>query len=151
MATERDRQAILLQAARERARSADLARRLAPLLHRNTVAVRESMFRRDRRQAMRGEARPLMHFRLEGFLGDQPVVATYDDGGLHADSRLLTHAGLLVDLDEIIRFDSYGVALPATLSGAPEAVLLTLFSACDRVTAVSLDIGRFRGTRTPTR
>jgi hypothetical protein len=146
MHTEQDREGIRQRVARSRARSAMLERRLAAALWRNKVIVREAVLLRERRLTAKAHNRSLMRFRLEGWLGDAPVAADYD-GGLHADPRLLTHAGLLVDLGEVIRFDAYGVALPATLDGAPEAILLTLFSACDRVTAVSLDVGMPRLAR----
>jgi hypothetical protein len=75
-------------------------------------------------------------FTLEGQLGDHSVQASWDDGRLTGDARLLTHAQLLADLGTVFVNANPPARVEATLTGEPAAVMLTLARACDTVTRV---------------
>ena len=74
-----------------------------------------------------------------GKLGGRPVWARWEGGRLFGDSRLLTHARLLVDLGTVFKNETPRALVRATLAGPPPAVMLTLAHACDHVTSVDFE------------
>ena len=91
------------------------------------------------RQAPKAHVRddaPVRSFTLEGQLGGHSVHASWDNGRLTGDARLLTHAQLLADLGTVFVNANPPARVEATLTGEPAAVMLTLARACDTVTSV---------------
>jgi hypothetical protein len=76
-------------------------------------------------------------FSVEGTIDGESVQAVYGDGVLLADSALFDRARLVVALGD--RFEDGPVKLAASLTGPPEAVLLTLIRACDAPTTVEIE------------
>jgi type II secretory pathway pseudopilin PulG len=91
-----------------------------------------------------GSSQSLLGFRLEGWLGDRRVRASYEDDRLSVDDRLATQAKLLVDLGEVFELDGVDGSTVATLDGSPRAVFLTLVRACERVTDASFAVTSVR-------
>jgi hypothetical protein len=140
-----------LRAAREQ--TAELKERTSALTSRTDAVKQEAWLVRLRAQAARdwaaavrmarqaprehiGSDAPVGWFTLDGELGGRPVHATWDNGRLTGDARLLTHAQLLTDLGTVFVNDDPPARVHATLTGPPAAVMLTLARACDRVTSV---------------
>jgi hypothetical protein len=91
------------------------------------------------RQAPKAHVRadaPVRSFTLAGQLGGRSVQASWDNGRLTGDARLITHAQLLADLGTVFVNANPPARVEATLTGEPAAVMLTLARACDTVTSV---------------
>jgi len=76
-------------------------------------------------------------FSVEGTIDGEQVQAVYGDGLLFADTALFNRARIVVALGD--RFEQGPVQLEASLTGPPEAVLLTLIRACDAPTMVEIE------------
>jgi hypothetical protein len=81
-------------------------------------------------------------FRIEGLVGNDPVWADWREGSLTGDPSLLALVGAIVAVrDEFGEGDGMP-AFHASLTNPPEAVMLTISRACDRVTAVEFQFSR---------
>ena len=76
-------------------------------------------------------------FSVEGTIDGEPVQAVFDDGLLFADTALFDRARIVVALGD--SFEDGELRVAASLSGPPEAVLLTLIRACDAPTSVAIE------------
>ncbi|MCU1451782.1 MAG: hypothetical protein JWP02_3952 [Acidimicrobiales bacterium] len=105
---------------------------------------------RDWSEALRGRAdppptggmigAPVRWFSLTGELGRHQVAAEWQYGRLsRCDPHLLTQARLLVELGTVFVNDEPPAQVPATLTGPPAAVMLTLARACDTVFSVDFE------------
>jgi hypothetical protein len=114
------------------------------LVDESRASRRTRPFGAPRRHVHPEPSSSLLEFRLEGWLGDRPVNASFEDGKLSLDDRLATQAMLLVDLGETFVTADGDQPIGATLDGPPQAVFLTLIRACERVTGASFLVPRER-------
>jgi hypothetical protein len=97
--------------------------------------------RRDRhRRPTWLDPHPVQWFSLEGELGEEWVWARWRNGVLTCADRLRTQATLAVDLGTVFVNDDPPARVPATLSGPPAAVMLTLAQVCDKVTGIDYEL-----------
>ena len=77
-------------------------------------------------------------FRLNGYVGDQPVSAEWRDGYLSADEELMDVADGLVQRGE--EFGGNGTAPVKAGLEDPLAIVLTLAKSFDRITKTTIEI-----------
>lgn len=78
-----------------------------------------------------------LHFRISGYFGNQPVIATWSDGQLEASPALIEAARKLIDSGYV--FGTASRQVPADLD-SPFAALLTMIRCFERIIHAAIEL-----------